>query len=212
MLGPYRIPQHAHGSLLTRKKPMWQVARDGTDVTRGGWGGASSPAGPRGERGVLGRCRASRLPALSGSTCTQRDNPRCSSSDPRQCRSKPWRCNSGSWHCIARSSHGIACPDCGTTHPNRSVARPNHSVAHPNRSIACPNRGIAHPNRGIAHPNRGIAHPRFGVAGLATAPHTQLKPLPPPSRVLQQISPGGWKIEAAPRDRGSEGGRLGKRR
>lgn len=49
MLGPYRIPQHAHGSLLTRKKPMWQVARDGTDVTRGGWGGASSPAGPRGE-------------------------------------------------------------------------------------------------------------------------------------------------------------------
>lgn len=64
----------------------------------------------------------------------------------------------------------------------------------------------------VALHTRIVALHTHALVSLATAPHTQLKPLPAPGRVLQQISPGGWKIEAVPWDRGSEGGRLGKRR
>lgn len=64
----------------------------------------------------------------------------------------------------------------------------------------------------VALHTRIVALHTHALVSLATAPHTELKPLPAPGRVLQQISPGGWKIEAVPWDRGSEGGRLGKRR
>lgn len=172
MLGPYRIPQHAHGSLLTRKKPMWQVARDGTDVTRGGWEGASSPAGPRGEEpsSAAAEHRAF-LPspaAPAPSAATHGAAAQVQALDRGVARPS---------HGIAHSSHGIARPNCGTTHPNHSIARPN--------------RGIARPSRGIAHPNCGIAHPRFGVAGHCTAHRAQAAASPRPGAAADQP----WWVE-----------------
>lgn len=192
MPGPYHIPQHAHGSLLTRKNPMWQVARDGTDVTRDGWAGSSSPVGPGGEE--LSSAAAEHHACLP-SPAAPTPNTRTHGAAGLTCGS------AGPSYGIAHPSHSIARPDHGTAHPNHSIVCASHGTAHPNHSIARPNHGITRPRHGIAHPRHSVAHPCFGIAGLATAPHAQLKPL------LRQISSGGREMETAPWGRGSEDGR-----